>query len=389
VPFECYNSGMVFEGRSTVTRQEIVYKLQEFMVSREMTVAQLAELLHMQLKTVEPWFRSGKSHYLPAMFTVRKILLALNWEAEDPQSKTPKMFSDKTLSNGSGEDCEDQSMTIGYQPSSLLATDGQISTKIAALVENSQHFQDEVYGEIFLSQLERDIIDTPEFQRLFRISQLGFIDLVYQSANHNRGQHSIGVCESAKQLIEHLNKNSKANAEKLQERLDRAGDSTSHKPMPPAISPSEEVLIRLGALVHDIPHPPFSHDIEKKTHHVYKRSINDEAIKSTSYYGGYAKHDDLEANPTFFIALFDVERSVLARVLEYYSPSFWKMLSLDAKDERYKDHLAPFVQAVQKSGWGHVDAEILQTLLFHLVAFEKPSDGTSSWCLKVVGFDAI
>jgi hypothetical protein len=45
----------------------------------------------------------------------------------------------------------------------------------------------------FLNSVERDAVDTPEFQRLFRISQLGFVDLVYQTANHTRGIHSIGA----------------------------------------------------------------------------------------------------------------------------------------------------------------------------------------------------
>lgn len=32
-----------------------------------------------------------------------------------------------------------------------------------------QHkFQDDVWGQIILNELERDVIDTPEFQRLFR-----------------------------------------------------------------------------------------------------------------------------------------------------------------------------------------------------------------------------
>src|SRR5438552_9443402 len=68
-------------------------------------------------------------------------------------------------------------------------------------------FQDDVWGKITLNELERDVIDTPEFQRLFRTSQLGFVDLVYQTANHTRGAHSIGACAVARQLMEHLERN--------------------------------------------------------------------------------------------------------------------------------------------------------------------------------------
>src|SRR5438045_6089421 len=68
-------------------------------------------------------------------------------------------------------------------------------------------FIDDVQGPILLNRLERDVVDTPEFQRLFRLGQLGFVDLVYPSANHTRGVHSIGTCSWAKHLVNALNSN--------------------------------------------------------------------------------------------------------------------------------------------------------------------------------------
>ena len=53
-------------------------------------------------------------------------------------------------------------------------------------------FQDDVHGSIFLNRLERDAVDSPEFQRLFRLGQLGFVDLVYPTANHSRVEE--GLC---------------------------------------------------------------------------------------------------------------------------------------------------------------------------------------------------
>src|SRR4029077_3821252 len=108
-------------------------------------------------------------------------------------------------------------------------------------------FQDDVHGPILLNCLERDVVDTPEFRRLFHLRQLGFVDLVYPTANHTRGTHSIGACHLAKMLTEKLKKNSK-NIK---------------------ISRAESVLISLGALLHDVPHGPLSHDIEKKMHRIY------------------------------------------------------------------------------------------------------------------------
>ena len=63
--------------------------------------------------------------------------------------------------------------------------------------ENLHKFQDDVWGQIRLNDVERDLIDTPEYQRLFRTSQLGFVKLVYHTANHTRVAHSIGACRIA------------------------------------------------------------------------------------------------------------------------------------------------------------------------------------------------
>src|SRR5205807_1659006 len=113
-----------------------------------------------------------------------------------------------------------------------------------------------VWGQIILNDLERRVIDTPEFQRLFRTSQLGFVDLVYQSANHTRGAHCIGTCYTANWLLNCLLENMK--------RLDPQRNRYPRL----EISHAERVLIRLGALLHDISHVPLSHDLERKTHRI-------------------------------------------------------------------------------------------------------------------------
>lgn len=65
-----------------------------------------------------------------------------------------------------------------------------------------------------------DVIQTRPFQRLRRIKQLGFSDLVYPGATHTRFAHSVGVFHTARQLMKIINnhlgtgkyKDSKANA---------------------------------------------------------------------------------------------------------------------------------------------------------------------------------
>ncbi|XP_071486262.1 deoxynucleoside triphosphate triphosphohydrolase SAMHD1-like isoform X2 [Diadema antillarum] len=61
-----------------------------------------------------------------------------------------------------------------------------------------------MYGMIELPYFCKLIIDTPEFQRLRFIKQLGPVCYVYPCAVHTRFDHSIGVCYMAGKLAEKL-----------------------------------------------------------------------------------------------------------------------------------------------------------------------------------------
>ena len=49
--------------------------------------------------------------------------------------------------------------------------------------------RDAVWGDIELGERELALIDTPAFQRLRRVRQLGFTDLVFPGAHHTRFEH--------------------------------------------------------------------------------------------------------------------------------------------------------------------------------------------------------
>jgi HD superfamily phosphohydrolase len=97
--------------------------------------------------------------------------------------------------------------------------------------------RDAVHGDIHLGALEIELIDTPEFQRLRGIKQLGTAYLVFPSAIHTRFEHSLGTSWMAQRLIDALRR--------------------TH-----VMSPDEEQLIRIASLLHDITHIPFGHTLE-------------------------------------------------------------------------------------------------------------------------------
>jgi hypothetical protein len=221
---------------------------------------------------------------------------------------------------------------------------------------DTQKFQDDVHGQVLLSPLERDLVDTPEFRRLFRLSQLGFVTLVFPTANHSRGVHSIGVCATAKEFIQIVNSNTRRVAHER-------GEDQAH-----TISFTSSVLMSIGALLHDISHGPFSHDIEKKKHYILLSRRRGDRYQVLSHYGPYERHDDYEHHPVLFISLMQHETSVLARALRAYSPLFWELMNLEmrAGDTELKDFVT-----LAKASWPNVEREVLPALLFHLLVFEK------------------
>ena len=106
-------------------------------------------------------------------------------------------------------------------------------------VKRKKHFRDPVHGFVELPrEVILPLIDTFEFQRLRRLTQLGTSSFTYPGAEHSRFQHSLGVA--------HL-------FCRLAQELERQGEGLSE----------EELLVgTCAALLHDIGHGPFSHALE-------------------------------------------------------------------------------------------------------------------------------
>ncbi len=99
---------------------------------------------------------------------------------------------------------------------------------------------DPVHGGIGLSKLETELIDTPTFQRLRGIKQLGFAYMVYPNARHSRFEHSLGVMHIMSRILESFQSKDKN-----------------------AVSEEDFRKLRIAALLHDIGHYPYSHLMER------------------------------------------------------------------------------------------------------------------------------
>jgi len=104
-------------------------------------------------------------------------------------------------------------------------------------MEHNKKIYDPIHGFITITPLMQKIIDTPEFQRLRDLKQLGATYYVYPSATHTRFEHSVGVSYLAGIMIHSLQTN--------QPELD--------------ITDRQIELTRIAGLIHDIGHGPFSH----------------------------------------------------------------------------------------------------------------------------------
>lgn len=117
-------------------------------------------------------------------------------------------------------------------------------------LKRSRTYHDPLHGAIVLDRQDPvealliEIIDTPAFQRLRRIRQLGAASLTFHGAESSRFTHALGVMELTRKAFDLL------------------VESYPH------LQPHRATVL-CAALLHDVGHGPFSHTAEEifKTHH--------------------------------------------------------------------------------------------------------------------------
>ncbi|HEY6283926.1 MAG TPA: HD domain-containing protein [Nitrososphaerales archaeon] len=131
--------------------------------------------------------------------------------------------------------------------------------------------RDPVHGYVKITEIERELIDSPYIQRLRRIHQLAGAYLVYPGAIHTRFEHVIGAMHVAGQIAEALVAASHLDADMVQE-------------------------VRVAALLHDVGHGPFSHMYEEvitgkeavSHEEISQRIITETSIRDTLNRNGFS-----------------------------------------------------------------------------------------------------
>lgn len=106
--------------------------------------------------------------------------------------------------------------------------------------------KDPVHGYVYVTEEEKEIIDSYPVQRLHRLRQLAGAEYLYPGANHTRFEHSIGVMHLAGRVVENPH---------ISQQL------TEH----------QKGMVRIAALLHDVGHGPFSHIFE----HLLNKDLNE------------------------------------------------------------------------------------------------------------------
>ncbi len=156
-------------------------------------------------------------------------------------------------------------------------------------MKSSKVIYDNIHGHIVLNRVEARILETPYYQRLRWVRQLGFSFYIFPGATHTRHAHALGVLHTMHKVLKSLG--FAVDDQKLFNPKDKTEKTLFHRTM------------RLAGMLHDIGTMPFSHTIEmaymnhwrqqqnhSKTKYVASHeNLGSHIIQNTNFEGGITK----------------------------------------------------------------------------------------------------
>ncbi|MBI3535055.1 MAG: HD domain-containing protein [Deltaproteobacteria bacterium] len=234
--------------------------------------------------------------------------------------------------------------------------------------KNASVIYDVLYGFIPITEWEEKILDSPFFQRLRWIKQLGFANYIFPGAEHNRFSHVIGVLHTTQQMLQALGL--AVSDQELFESKSKSPKTMLHK------------SLRIAALLHDIGTFPFSHAIENayiRHGHDFRREREKKSPKnlpnSHEHLGSFIiKNTRYEDGITKILEDYGFDVRLISKIIKGDSPYLianqlmHSDLDADRMDYLLRDAYYTGIK------YGHFDREYI---LANLVTFDAKKDQLS------------
>lgn len=244
-----YTLGKSIRNRRWGSLSETYDRLINYANKKGLSTRQLAGKIGVKYSTLTKW-----KHREPSPENATKVRIFFQKESDTVVSMFEKALDSSETDVVTGEAvAKKKGIERPIVPENISAGKRNEGTPLSKeqakmLLEQHEIIRDPVHHDIWITTLERAIIDMFAVQRLRLLMQLGPTYLVYPGATHTRLIHSIGTVHCAEQLVQIVNRNFDVYS---QESLIRI-DSYPH------------LLIRICALLHDLAHIPFGHTLENE-----------------------------------------------------------------------------------------------------------------------------
>lgn len=208
--------------------------------------------------------------------------------------------------------------------------------------------KDPVHGSLEFNKSEVAILDTPEFQRLRLIKQLGFSEFSFPGATHNRYLHSLGVCHLAGKVFDSIFRDYEFSRPEMKKRFRQ--------------------VVRLAALLHDVGHGPLSHTTEEVMPRlselrieVYKHKKPNKQILFSEGFDRQANHEDYTIKMLTDSSLAETLKKNFSDISPYHVACLVDK-SLESLDDFFKDQGVDFRTILSQLVSSEIDCDRMDYL---------------------------